>query len=59
MFTHTLTLNNLTQELFVGNVLARSSVKVLSFDLNSVTVLLLLSLTYLHLIFFSKRVIVF
>jgi hypothetical protein len=58
-FTHILTSNKLTQELFVGHVLARCSVQVLNFDLNSVSTLVITGLVYLYLTLHSKKVIVF
>ena len=58
-FTHILTSSKLTQELFVGHVLARCSVQVLNFDLNSVSTLVITGLVYLHLTLHSKKVIVF
>ena len=58
-FTHILTSNTLTQELFVGNVLARCSVQVLNFDLNSINTLVLIGLVYLRLTLHLKKVIVF
>jgi cytochrome c biogenesis factor len=59
MFTHIVTLSTFVQELFVGSTLARSSVKVVNFDLNVIIALVLSSLAYLVSTFFTKKVIVF
>lgn len=58
-FAHVLTLNKLIQELFVGNTLTKCSIRVLNFDLSSVNMLFMISITKLYLILYSKKVIVF
>lgn len=58
-FSHIITSNTSVQELLMGGVLCRSVVKVLNYDLNVITTLVLIICVYIRSIFFKKKIIVF